>query len=464
MAEILKEITIVKNGVPKTFTIPDNTEEVAEIKQELANKANTNHTHTGYASENHSHTEFYTKEEMEEKLAGIQTGGGGTTNLENYCTKAEAAEKFAPRTHTHTEFARVNHTHTGFASENHTHSEFALKNHTHIDFANREHDHNESYYTKSEVDRKVADIPQGGTVDLSSYYNKQEVYNKTEIDTKFADIPQGGTGTQTPNLDNYYTKQEADNGFAEKTHTHTGYAPTNHNHDSSYYTKSEIDTKIASIHGGGGLDTTTLHGILNNSNRDVTIYVGGGSDNTKTHGLSADAPLTSIEYILNEIPKNLNGRTITIKADSLDYMPLEIDISGFVGGEIVISSDTNTTIHVRDITIKNCTKITLSGLQLSPWMSKKIMNVDNCSYIGFFDCGLDVAIRLRNSRVIISSCTFLENEFIALFNSDVSIASCTETTNAIKIDASTLRLGSGNSGTIINTNYHNISNGGQVLT
>ena len=48
MHEILKEITIMKNGVTKKFIVPDNTEEVAEIQQELATKANTNHRHNTF--------------------------------------------------------------------------------------------------------------------------------------------------------------------------------------------------------------------------------------------------------------------------------------------------------------------------------------------------------------------------------------------------------------------------------
>lgn len=173
MHEILKEITIMKNGVPKKYIIPDYSDELNELKSDMANKANINHVHMEYADKQHTHKEFYTKNEIDNKLSEMQTGGGGATNLENYITKAEAAEKFAPRTHTHTEFARTNHTHTGYASENHTHSEFALKSHTHTGFANKEHthegfasvdhNHNESYYTKAEVDAKVANSQTGGT-------------------------------------------------------------------------------------------------------------------------------------------------------------------------------------------------------------------------------------------------------------------------------------------------------------
>lgn len=171
MPDYLKEITIVKNGIPKKFLIPNHTEEIAAIQESMANKAEANHEHTGYANANHEH-DFYTKEEIDEKIVAIQNeSGGGNVDLSNYCTKSEAQNDFAPRTHTHTEFARTNHTHTGFATaththpdyanKNHTHTEYANKEHTHQDYANKEHNHNEIYYTKEEVDQKVAGMSSG---------------------------------------------------------------------------------------------------------------------------------------------------------------------------------------------------------------------------------------------------------------------------------------------------------------
>lgn len=216
MSDYLKEITIVKNGIPKKFLIPNHTEEIAAIKESLANKAEANHEHTGYANANHEH-DFYTKEEIDEKIAAMQNeSGGGNVDLSNYCTKSEAQNDFAPRTHTHTEFARLNHTHTGFAPTVHTHPDYANKNHTHTEYANKEHthpdyalknhNHNETYYTKEEVDQKVADVQSSEAVDLSNYYNKQETYNKTEIDEKVAGMNSGdggGNEGMTAHLENH---------------------------------------------------------------------------------------------------------------------------------------------------------------------------------------------------------------------------------------------------------------------
>lgn len=54
-------------------------------------------------------------------------------------------------------------------------------------------------------------VGEGGNVDLSNYYTKNETYSKTEVDKKIADIPGGGT----VDLSNYYTKTETDQKIAE---------------------------------------------------------------------------------------------------------------------------------------------------------------------------------------------------------------------------------------------------------
>lgn len=54
-------------------------------------------------------------------------------------------------------------------------------------------------------------VGEGGNVDLSNYYTKDETYSKTEVDEKIAANPGGGTA----DLSNYYTKTETDQKIAE---------------------------------------------------------------------------------------------------------------------------------------------------------------------------------------------------------------------------------------------------------
>ena len=332
MAEILKEITIMKNGVPKKYIIPDYSEEITALKSSMSNKADANHGHSEYADKQHTHEEFYTKNEIDTKLSGVQTGGGEVTSLENYITKGEAAEKFAPRTHTHTEFARTNHTHTGYASENHSHTEYA----------NREHNHNEIYYTKTEVDAK---IQQGGAndVDLSNYYTKQEVYNKTEIDSKLTDAPQG---------------------------TGAGQLSLVVNGEGNVITGITLENNTLTITKGNGESPSIPVGCLQwelnqTSSNGVAVYVNPetGVDNATTHGLSEAAPLQSIDYALSVIPKLLK-RGVKIYLAPATYP--KINVSGFTGNYLTIEGlNSDSKPVVQGINGSFCTRLNVVGLSIN---------------------------------------------------------------------------------------------------
>lgn len=105
------------------------------------------------------------------------------------------------------------------------------------------------FYTKIEIDQKLANINTGGTsggtspnpsVDLTNYFTKNEIrnnyYDKAYLDNKFATI---GTGTNpTPggsnvDLSNYYNKQEVDNKLSNLS-----------NNESIKQIKKELEDKI----------------------------------------------------------------------------------------------------------------------------------------------------------------------------------------------------------------------------
>lgn len=88
----------------------------------------------------------------------------------------------------------------------------------------------DGYATTQYVDNAIANIPSGGTVDLSNYYTKEETNalipslegfaTKTYVDNAVSNIP-------TTDLSNYYTKSET-------------------------YSKTEVDTLVANSGGSGG--------------------------------------------------------------------------------------------------------------------------------------------------------------------------------------------------------------------
>lgn len=102
-----------------------------------------------------------------------------------------------------------------------------------------------SYYTKAEVDAKVA---AGGTFDASQYYNKSRVYNKSEVDVKTAELAKKSEVYNKSEIDTkiakYYTKTEADNKYA--LFTDLNRYPTTNVADMKYATKVDLQN-ISSI-------------------------------------------------------------------------------------------------------------------------------------------------------------------------------------------------------------------------
>lgn len=88
----------------------------------------------------------------------------------------------------------------------------------------------DGYATTQYVDNAIANVPSGGTVDLTNYYTKEETNalipstdgfaTKTYVDNAVSNIP-------TTDLSNYYTKNET-------------------------YSKTEVDTLVANSGGSGG--------------------------------------------------------------------------------------------------------------------------------------------------------------------------------------------------------------------
>ena len=92
------------------------TDDLDAIEAGLADKADSDHTHTGFAPSGHTHSEY------------------APANHEH--------TGYAEDDHTHTEYAPANHEHTGYADENHTHTGFAPSTHNHdADYAPASHGH-----------------------------------------------------------------------------------------------------------------------------------------------------------------------------------------------------------------------------------------------------------------------------------------------------------------------------------
>lgn len=74
-------------------------------------------------------------------------------------------------------------------------------------------------------------------------------------------------------------------GKADVNHTHTEYASTSHNHDSSYYKKSDVDSKL-----NAKADSSTLTSHTGNADVHVTSAKKTNWDAAYTHSQSTHAP------------------------------------------------------------------------------------------------------------------------------------------------------------------------------
>lgn len=179
------------------------TDDLDDMDDAIANlnsgKSPINHTHTEYASTNHTHTEY------------------------------------AGSSHTHSQYALTDHTHSGYSLTTHNHnSEYALVNHSHSGYSLTTHDHNGTYATADHAHTNYA----------VTTHNHDTVYSKTDHTHSYNDLNDKPTIPTVPsslpanggNADTVDNKHASD--FATATHTHTGFAADNHDHDTDYISKA----------------------------------------------------------------------------------------------------------------------------------------------------------------------------------------------------------------------------------
>lgn len=103
--------------------------------------------------------------------------------------------------------------------------------------------------------------------------------------------------------------QDALSNKANANHTHTEYALTSHNHDTSYYKKSDVDSKLSSK-----ADSITLTSHTGNADVHVTSTKKTDWDAAYTHSQSVHAPSTA-EANQNAFSK-VNVGNSTVSADA----------------------------------------------------------------------------------------------------------------------------------------------------
>ena len=155
----------------------------------VADKADVDHSHSGYASTEHTHSGYASQSDLDlledvvdTKADAIHTHSGYALSSHSHSdyatvialdTLGEEVDGKASVDHSHAEYATLSHIHSDYAAVNHDHDEdYALISHAHSDYAtivalnevsatvsekaNASHSHDDLYYTETEVDTKLA--------------------------------------------------------------------------------------------------------------------------------------------------------------------------------------------------------------------------------------------------------------------------------------------------------------------
>lgn len=241
----------------------------------------------GKSNEGHNHDDIYfTETEITNKLAG--KSDTGHKHDDDYAAKNSVYIKTdvdtmlgtkAPLTHDHNDLyyteGEVDDLLEDKSNVGHDHDD---------DYAEKSHNHNNDYYTKTEVDAELGKKSDEGHKHNDDYYTKQQIdeelttqlatksdtthkhnddyYTKSEVNTELGKKADSSHGTHVPTPQATDNKKflRNDNTWAEVTPDNIGAAKESHDHDTKYYTISQIDAKVTTINNAIDGKANASHG------------------------------------------------------------------------------------------------------------------------------------------------------------------------------------------------------------
>lgn len=230
-----------------------------------------------YASITHSHSysdiagtpDVYTKAQVDALIDSVSSNtSGGTVDLTGYYTKTEADTRYALKGHEHSGYALSSHNHdSAYASKTHDHAEYAASDHTHTGYASSTHTHTAGSIGAAASNHSHSEYLTTSSAS-STYATKSAVSTVTSdvsnLEQRVDTLEEAGYVTADHTHDGYVSSTRIDststfsastaNNIPTKgavgTYTSTNYAVKDHNHNTLYYTKSEIDALVI----GGEVD------------------------------------------------------------------------------------------------------------------------------------------------------------------------------------------------------------------
>lgn len=292
-------------------------DELDAIEADILGKANVDHTHSGYATSDHVHSNYAVTSDIETLQTAINgKADSGHTHTE-YALQSDLelledvvdgksdsthTHDYAPTNHSHTEYATTESLDTleavveGKANANHTHSNYASVSHTHTEYAEASHSHN-NYSLTSHTHSNYAlatDLTSlEGVVEGKANANHSHNYAEVDHDhsSEYADINHNHSGTYAVVAHNH------DEDYAEIDHVHTEYSAVGHDHDEDYAPLSHSHTDYATVTSLNEL-SATVSGKANASHNHNTEYytqsqidtkLSAKSDSTHNHNSAYDA-------------------------------------------------------------------------------------------------------------------------------------------------------------------------------
>ena len=315
-----------KEEANNTFAQVD---EILELTEDLASKSeveslrnSVNSSLSNKADVGHVHNNIYTKEQVDEMIARV--GSGGTVNLEGYIKQSQLEEAMATKAdkiHSHDDYASKSHVHNleikdiaGLqealdekanddgvdvpenilelinekANINHSHEEYSLADHTHgiINIAGLQ-DILDSKANKDDMvsDSLLEEIQEmiSGKADIEHTHNYSDIGHKHD-DYAVVNHVHDEYANKNHEHDKYADKNHAHGEYAEVIHSHSEYALSTHDHqditkeiesinervdkkvDAIFvYTKEEIDDKLLNLDAGENGPVIDLGGYVKQS-------------------------------------------------------------------------------------------------------------------------------------------------------------------------------------------------------
>ena len=267
-------------------------EEVETALNSIESKINNLPTKTmldGKADSNHIHEDiYYSKTEMDDKLAYISSGG--TLDLESYAKKNEVEQALTGKSdvgHIHdiSNISNLQNILTSKADASNVYNKIYINEKIEeltvglTGKSDSGHNHNDTYYNKSEVDRRIANAVTDGQVDLSNYATLQHLDAKadwTHTHTGiYSEINHKHDLDEITDLsENIYTKDQIDSFLSEKS-------DGAHVHDDRYFTQLQVEDKIVEVLTSGEL---SLEGYV--TKQELTSQMASKSDAGHGHNAS----------------------------------------------------------------------------------------------------------------------------------------------------------------------------------